>query len=1047
MKTVSISALIIGAVFVTSAGLNAYERDKDFIKITHSERKEPYSPQKQLESFTLPEGFVIELVASEENGIINPIDLTFDDAGRLWTQTAEMYPMDPFGNAPNRTIRTEIGNPDSKLWKQPGFLELSALYSLKTRGTDRVLLIDDPTKPVEGTVPAVVEGLTMPQSILPYKNGVYIAHGSEMLYFEDADKDGKFEKPNTVLTGFSFIDSHTMSHSLVRGPGGWIHFSHGAMNLGEVTAVASGNKEQINYSKIARFSLDGNDIELVSSGLNNIWGFQLRADGQWYGTEANDKSHSVVPMEPMTGFLGIGNDQLRSYQPMVPVVHPFRVGGTGISGLAFSEDDDNSFPKEWKNVAFLANPITNTINTVRVDRDASGKISGTHLEDLLKCSDEWFRPVNIEFGPDGCLYIADWYNKVVSHNEIPRTDPSRDKSHGRIWRIRHESQKPISVPNLVEAEDEALAQHLLGKTRWEQRAAWHQIADRQVKSLLPEIKKIAQTKNNSIGARVHAIWSYESLGEFDAALTSELLKDPNHNIRREIIRSLASFSLDASTVVNLLREPLNDQHCMVRSQVLRTLEEVQINNPAIVGLLIEGCKSDIPGNELGGAYERSFERFLARKALESYQETLSELLSSPNASEFPMGNLLWASQALSQQDAKNMFPKFWKMRGDAEIDGETLISISDLMKDPKVLAEVQPNFNDEDRQERLLNLTLEYQDRVNLGNLSKALTPALKRFITSDSEEDRSLAINVEKLVQSSAISKEIEKLFKNNSDESFVRATLPLFLANPKPHLALLKGFAQNQDRSFSLRLSALDAYNRADSKAAGKVIDEFVKDKSDSELSSIASTFSRSPKGAATVLRLYRSKILSDDHFDFTVAQTLRANSKKDKTAQSILASATKREQQRIADLEAKVDHYVEAAGKLEGNPTNGQAMFSSCIACHAVGSQGYDIAPALDGSANRELHALITAIVNPDVAVEGGYNLHQVIKKDGSLILGYLYRDTPRGVTIAGMGNTKTFIPKRDIRSENAVTGRSFMPAAFGDFSEQIMVDLVSYIQTLE
>jgi len=569
MKTVyTISAGLLIALPTT---LSANNKDKKPIKILQSERVDPFSPEEALAKFKLPEGFIIELVASEKNGVINPIDLTFDDAGRLWTQTAEMYPDDPFGNTANRFIREKLLDPNSGIQDNPNYKRLLALYKLEKRGTDRILLIDDPTKKVEGQVPIVADGLTMPQSILPYKNGVFVAHGAEMLFLEDADGDGKFEKPKTILTGFSFIDSHTMSHSLVRGPGGWVHFSHGAMNLGEVVAPATGAKQQINYSKIARFSLDGKKIELVSSGLNNIWGFQLRADGQWYGTEANDKSYSVVPMESGTGFLGIGNDKLREYQPMMPTIHDFRVGGTGISGLVFSDDDSNTFPKEWRNVAFLANPITNTINTVKVDRDAKGNIKGVLMEDLLKSEDDWFRPVNIEFGPDGCLYIADWYNKIVSHNELPRTDPTRDKAHGRIWRIRHKSQKPLDIPNLIKAKDEDLAQHLLGGSRWEKRAAWHQIADRQAASALPEIKEIALNVENSVGSRVHAIFAYESLGTFDEAFISTLLSDKNFNVRREAIRSLAKAKPDATTVVKILQPMLTDEHATVRSQVLRKL--------------------------------------------------------------------------------------------------------------------------------------------------------------------------------------------------------------------------------------------------------------------------------------------------------------------------------------------------------------------------------------------------------------------------------------------------------------------------------------------
>ncbi|MGK2861315.1 MAG: DUF7133 domain-containing protein, partial [Chitinophagaceae bacterium] len=387
-------------------------------KITQSTRTKVLSPEEELAGFTVPEGFVVELVASEADGIMNPIDLTFDDAGRLWTQTAVMYPLDPIKDIQWQDLQRLMNDSEAQK-SDPNFKRVLDLYQGRTKGEDKILIISNLYNSGAPKTKVWADGLAIPQSILPYKEGCYVAQGSEMLYLEDSDRDGQADHRESLLTGFGFTDTHTMAHQLVRGPGDWIHFSHGALNKGVVSSLKSSAELTMNYSKIARFSLDAKKIELVNAGLNNIWGFQLRANGQWYATEANDLGYSVVPLEKGTSLPGIGGEKIRSYQPWLPELHDFRVGGTGLSSLAFREDRSGSFPEEWQDVAFLANPITSTINAVKVIRKEDGTVEAKHLPDFLTSKDDWFRPVNMEFGPDGCLYIADWYNKIISHNEVP----------------------------------------------------------------------------------------------------------------------------------------------------------------------------------------------------------------------------------------------------------------------------------------------------------------------------------------------------------------------------------------------------------------------------------------------------------------------------------------------------------------------------------------------------------------------------------------------------------------------------------------------------
>ena len=1039
--------LIASLALCLAAPIQAYKQDAKPIKITKSNRTKALTPEEQQSMFKLADGFVIELVASEKNGIINPIDLTFDDAGRLWTQTAEMYPLDPMGDAANRSIRPQLQNPQSKIHKHPEMVRLKRLYQLKDKGTDRIVVIDDPTKPVTGQVRRVAEGLTMPQSILPYKNGVYVAHGSEMLFLEDANGDGIFEKPHTVLTGFSFIDSHTMSHLLTRAPGGWIHFSHGAMNLGEVTAVASGAKEQINYCKTARFSTDGNKLELVTSGLNNIWGYQLRDNGQWYGSEANDKGMSIVPMEAGTGYLGIGNDKLRPYQPMVPQMHQFRVGGTGLSGLAFDESDTGGFPEKWKNVALLANPITNTINTVKIDRDDSGAIISTHLEDLLKCEDDWFRPVNMEFGPDGCLYVADWYNKVVSHNEIPRTDPSRDKTHGRIWRIRHMSQKPVNVPNVLKANDEDLIKHLTASTRWEKSAAWHQIADRQTKSLLPEVKKIATDSTQSIGSRVHAIWSYESLGAFDPSFTNSLLEDKDPNIRREIIRSLASFNLPPSNVSSLVGPHLEDVNCMVRSQVLRTLADIGKADDSTIALLIKASKPSLPGKlAMGGTYERQFERYLARVAMEKYPAELKAFLSSPKTETLPGTNILWALQSLDENSFAELFPKFWSTDNAEKVDEEMFISLAAVINIPTVLELVTPMFSNSKNHPALTKLLINTQGRVNSAKYQKLFAPILKSM-ADNPKTDRNQLYQLALILKAQGISSHTIQSLNKDKSETNLKAALPILMLNPKGNMKTLSALAKDKSLSTSARLETIHAFLRANPKAGHPLVAAFVKGLDESGRKAAVDLLSRSTQGSGSLVKLFAAKVVDPDDFTYLSATRISASVRRNPAAAQLMKVWTERKKAEDERGIQKVEEVAKATTNLTGNPEVGRGMFQMCLACHAVGDQGYSIAPALDGSASRETHALLTALLRPDVAVEGGYELSRVIRKDGTMAEGYLYSDNDAGITIATMGNGKTFIPRSDVRSLTGVPGKSFMPAILNEMPAKSIIDLLSYIKTLK
>jgi putative heme-binding domain-containing protein len=1021
----------------------------DYNRKTQSARTELFTPEKELAGFKVPEGFIVELVASERDGVVNPIHMAFDDAGRLWTQTAEMYPLDPVADIAWQDLLNLMNNPEAQE-NDPNFKRIFDLYRGKTKGKDKILVLSDLYG--KGGVKTTVwaDGLAIPQSILPYKNGSFVAQGSELFFLEDTDKDGKADKRTPLFTGFGITDTHTMAHVLVRGPGDWIHFSHGALNKGKVSSLVSDAKVRIDYSKIARFSLDSKKIELVNSGLNNIWGYKLRGNGQWYGMEANDMGYSIVPMEIGTGFPGIGSERLRSYQPWMPELHEFRVGGTGISGLAFADDLEGSFPKEWKDVGFIANPITSSINAVRIVRNSDGTVTAEHLPDFLTSEDDWFRPVNMEFGPDGSLYIADWYNKIVSHNEVGTTHPDRDKSHGRIWRIRHKSQKSRPIPNFYEVKTRELVAYLKSPSIWAKRAAWHQISDRPIEEtsrIAEDLIALASDNAQDEITRILALWSLEGIKQYDQDLMITLLNSQADNLRREAVRALQSFSISPTMLASLLKKPSTDSNPMVRSQVLRTLEAVNVGNAETIGLLVGACKPPLEGNAMGGAYERNFERFLARKALENYPKELFNFIQSPVAATYETTNLIWASQALPKEEREQVFIDLWKKNNIKDLDEVTFVLVAEMLDNRDVLKLVSPILTDEDKAMENVSLTLKNLARVQSDELTKALKEPIRYLLKSEDVSKQMLGMEAVGKLKIQGVRNEVLPLVDSTSNPEMISLYMSALNFQPVENKETFIKLSKMETLEVELRAFAVQTLAIADEKSANNILATWLPNLDLEQKKKVMNIMANSKQGCELLKLLFAEEIINANEFDLSSAEKVYQSDTADEKGIQLFELVKKRIKEEKSEFESNLQRFMAIAEKGGGNPENGKTLFQTCLMCHAVEDQGFDFAPALDGSSLRENEALLTAILEPDVAVESNYSLYRVTKNDGSNLEGYLVKKDERGTTIGFMGGSKQFIQASEIRFEGYLGGRSFMPKGLLDnFSDEEISDLLAYIKTL-
>ena len=500
------------------------------------------SMEEQLALFHLPKGFIIENVSHEKLGAIKPISLGFDDAGRLWTQTASEYPND---NNPAR---------------------------FKIRGKDKILVFPTPHLTKTQTPRIFAGGLVMPISVLPHDDGIHVIHGTEILKFEDLNSDGRADRTTTLMRGFGVKDSHTCAHRLTRGPGNWIYFSQGVHSTGLIT-TSDGKKVPFNQGLIGRYQPNGTRLEVIGEGMNNIWAWSINREGRTFIHEANDLGYSQAAFERDTTYPSFLATASRNPLQHPPTSSDLGLDGTGFCGIATCGTSPRDFPAEWRDFNFVANPITGEINTVSHTVDELGNHHFKREADLVTCDDPMFRPVNVCFGPDGCLYIADWYNRTISHGTTTRNLEKHARTLGRIWRVRHKTQKPGTPPNVEKSPTSQLLAHLTSSNLWEMRAAIHQIGKRQSTKFIPRLAQLIQNPKTSDSIRIHALWALESLDHFNPSLWKTLIKSENQNVRYEALRALSTLQPPLPECFALFENLHEEKSYYVVNELIRFLRD------------------------------------------------------------------------------------------------------------------------------------------------------------------------------------------------------------------------------------------------------------------------------------------------------------------------------------------------------------------------------------------------------------------------------------------------------------------------------------------
>ena len=408
--------LAIGFLIDTSDRLVASENDPGDKPVEPKSPTEWYgqtirtsawnSPQNELAGFHVPEGFQVELVASEPQ-IAKPMNLAFDPKGRLWLTQSVLYPFPAKDNQPFADAIVVLEDKDH-----------NGSFESKTTFAD---------------------GLNIPIGVLPYQDGV-IAFSIPNIYFlRDTDGDGLCDQRRVILGPFDTSrDTHGMVNALRDGLDGWIYACHGFNNVSKLQG-SDGHSIELTSGNVFRFKPDGSRVELFTQGQVNPFGMTKDKYGFWFTADCHSKPITQLLRGGCYPSFGRPDDGLGFVPSTMEHLH----GSTAISGVAYV--NHSAFPSNFQTNLLSGNVMTCRINRNRLEYfGATAK--AVEMPDLLTSDDPWFRPVDLQFGPDGCLYIADFYNKIIGHYEVPLDHPDRDRTSGRIWRIRYVANQQANAP-------------------------------------------------------------------------------------------------------------------------------------------------------------------------------------------------------------------------------------------------------------------------------------------------------------------------------------------------------------------------------------------------------------------------------------------------------------------------------------------------------------------------------------------------------------------------------------------------------------------------
>jgi len=956
-------------------------------------------PEVERQSFIVADGFEVNLYAADPL-IAKPIQMNFDAAGRLWIASSEVYPQIKPGQEAN----------------------------------DKILVLED--KDGDGraeTTNVFADGLLIPTGLEPGDGGVYVANSTELLHLKDTDGDGKADSTRVVLSGFGTEDTHHLLHTLRWGHDGMLYFNQ-SIYIHSHLETPHGVR-RLNGGGIWRFRPETMELDVFIRGLVNTWGHQVDAWGQSFATDGAG-GEGINYCLPGASYV-TAVDAVRILKGLNP-------GSPKYCGLEVASG--RHLPDSWQGSLLTNDFRGNRVCRFVVSDDGAGFASREQSE-LIKTTHVSFRPIDVLMGPDGAIYIADWYNPIIQHGEVDFRDPRRDHTRGRIWRVTAKGRPLVERPQLVGAEVPQLLEALKAPEEYTRRQAKRVLKERGAEAVVPALAawvagldpKDPDFERN----RLEGLWTYQALDVANPALLDQALASTDARVRAAAARIVPFWKGRVSDADALLAPLVADENPRVRLESVRSLARMPSEKAASLAM---------------SALDKPVDGFLDYALWLAARDLAPAWLPAVQAGRFDFGGhaarLVFALQAVASPEVLQPLLTLYKEGRVPDQQDEAALNLIASVGGPAELGLLLDLIEKKDalptaRQATLLNALVRAGrerkiapagDLARIAPLMAQPDPALQAAAVSAAGAWKvaGLRPQLADLARGEALAPPIRLaairslLELGDGESAAVVAKLAETGADRTGRMLALAGLAAHDPAGVAGRAAAWMAELDAGrvNEAQGVLVNFLTRREGPDELAKALASTKLDPDLAKLAVRYIRSTGRQEPGLIDAIA---RAGSLND-------AGRTYSAEEKAAIL----------AALPSGNAARGETIFRrdsmTCLKCHAVAGAGGQVGPSLESiGASAPIDYLLDSVVDPNKAVKENYHATVVATEDGRIITGIRVRQTDSELVLRDADDQEIAIPLDSIE-EQKMAG-SIMPAGLVDqLTRAELVDLVTFLSQL-